>query len=58
MKQQLSFYKSLKFQQYAYIKSKIIEILVKSFMKTADVSKFVLAIFDFLNFYMCHFLWL
>ena len=48
MKQQLSFCKSLKFQQYTTIKSKIIEILVKSFMKTADVSKLFLAIFEFL----------
>ena len=46
MKQQLSFYKSLKFQQYTSIESKIIGILVKSVMKTADVSKLFLAIFE------------
>ena len=44
MKQQLSFRKSLKLQQYASIGSKIIEVLVKSVMKTADVSKLFLAI--------------
>ena len=34
MKQQLLFYKSVKFLQYTSIRSKIIEILVKSVMKT------------------------
>ena len=46
MKQQLYYCKSLKFQQYASIESKIIEILVKGVMKTADVSKLFLAIFE------------
>ena len=46
MKQQLYYCKSLKFQQYTSIESKIIEILVKGVMKTADVSKLFLAIFD------------
>ena len=46
MKQQLTFSKSLKFQQYTSIGSKIIDILVKSVMKTADVSKLFLAIFE------------
>ena len=46
MKQQLTFSKSLKFQQYTSIGSKIIDILVKSVMKTADVSKLFLAVFE------------
>ena len=46
MKQQLLFCKSMKFQQYTSIKTKIIEILVKSVMKTADFSKLFLAIFE------------
>ena len=46
MKQQLSFCKSKKFQQYTSIGSKIIEILVKSVMKTADASKLFLAVFE------------
>ena len=54
MKQQLSFYKSLKFQQYTSIESKIIGILVKSVMKTADVSKLFLAIFEW-SFYVTFF---
>ena len=34
------------FEQYTSIRSKIIEILVKSVMKTTDVSKLFLAIFE------------
>ena len=60
MKQQLPFYNSLRFEQYSSIESKIIEILVKSVMKTADVSKFFLVIFEITydGLCICHFLWL
>ena len=60
MKQQLSFYNSLEFQQYTSNESKIIEILVISVIKTADVSKLFLAIFErtYDGLYICHFLWL
>ena len=46
MKQQLSFYNSLIFYQYTSTESKIIEILVKSVMKTTDASKLFFAIFE------------
>ena len=40
--------------------SKIVEILVKNVMKTADASKLFLAIFEitFYRLYICHCLWL
>ena len=46
IKQQLSFYFSDVLAIYTSIESKIIEILVKSVMKTADVSELFLAIFE------------
>ena len=39
MKQQLSFYNSLIVKPYTLIGNKIIDILVKSVIKSADVSK-------------------
>ena len=60
MKQQLSFFNLLMFWQNTSIKSKIIEILVKSVMETADFSKLFLAIFErtYDGLYICYFLWL
>ena len=60
MKQQLSLYNSLMFYQYSSIGRKIIKILVMSIMKTADVSKLFLEIFErtYDGQYICYFLWL